>query len=303
MRAVRILCGFVIFLTLSCASAPPRSAIVFMTDYGLKDGAVSAMKGVAFTTAPSLAVSDLTHEIPPFDIWSGAYRLSQTYKYWPAGTVFVTVVDPGVGSQRNSIVLKTSSGHYFVGPDNGLYTLVAEEAGIAGVWKIDESRQRLKGSAESYTFHGRDLYAYVGARLASHQVKAEDVGENQKDLAVKLINQKPVLKEGRLFGQIPVLDPNYGNVWTNIPKSLVLKSFAGAKEFQVEIFNGPRRVYRGRLPLVNTFSSVPEMAPLLYFNSLLNLSIALNQGNFADRNRIGSGGAWTIQMWPVILPK
>ena len=106
-----------------------KSALVFMTDFGLKDGAVSAMKGVAFGVDKDLRMFDLSHDITSYDIWEGAYRLKQTASYWPKGTVFVNVVDPGVGTDRNSIVLKTKTGHYFVGPDNGLFTLIAEDMG------------------------------------------------------------------------------------------------------------------------------------------------------------------------------
>src|ERR1035437_4230905 len=98
----------------------PTPPLVLMTDFSLKDGAVSTMKGVAYQVDPRLVVSDLSHEIPPYDIWQGAYRLSQTYKYWPKGTVFVSVVDPGVGSERRSLAIRAKSGHIFVGPDNGL---------------------------------------------------------------------------------------------------------------------------------------------------------------------------------------
>src|SRR3954449_9091811 len=131
--------------------------VVFQTDFGLKDGAVSAMKGVAMGVSTDLKLFDLTHEIPAYNIWEAAYRLQQTAQYWPAGTVFVSVVDPGVGSERKSVVLKTKSGHFFVTPDNGTLTLIAQRLGIDSIREIDESKNRLKNSNESYTFHGRDV--------------------------------------------------------------------------------------------------------------------------------------------------
>src|SRR6185437_13933688 len=103
--------------------------VVFQTDFGLQDGAVSAMKGVAMGVSQDLKLFDLTHEIPAYNIWEAAYRLQQTAQYWPAGTVFVSVVDPGVGSERKSVVLKTKSGHFFVTPDNGTLTLIARSLG------------------------------------------------------------------------------------------------------------------------------------------------------------------------------
>ena len=165
-----------VFATLTCAARAADHPLVLQTDFGLKDGAVAAMRGVAASVSARLVIHDLSHENTPFDIWEAAYRLKQTAPYWPEGTIFVSVVDPGVGTERRSVVLKTRSGHFFVGPDNGTWTLVAEDLGIAAVRAIDETRHRRPGSAASYTFHGRDIYAFVGARLAAEVVAFEDVG-------------------------------------------------------------------------------------------------------------------------------
>ena len=125
--------ALVLALSLVGAGAFASEALVFQTDFGLKDGAVSAMKGVAFGVDRTLPLQDLTHEIPAYNIWEASYRLYQTLNYWPKGTVFVSVVDPGVGTDRKSVVLKTKSGHYIVSPDNGTLTLVAEHFGIEAV--------------------------------------------------------------------------------------------------------------------------------------------------------------------------
>src|ERR1043165_3589272 len=119
--------------------------VVFQSDFGLKDGAVSAMKGVAMSVSPELRLFDLTHEIPAFNIWEAAYRLEQTVIYWPAGTVFVSVVDPGVGTSRKSVVLKTNSGKFIVTPDNGTLTLISASLGIAELREIDEAVNRRQG--------------------------------------------------------------------------------------------------------------------------------------------------------------
>src|SRR6188768_1375911 len=158
----------------SCSKdSSKKNALVFQSDFGLKDGAVGAMKGVAFGVSDKLRIFDITHEIPPYNIWEASYRLDQTAAYWPVGTVFVSIIDPGVGSDRKSIVLKTKSGHYFVTPDNGTVTLVAAALGIESVREIDETKNRLKRSRSSYTFHGRDVYAYTGARLAAEVISFE----------------------------------------------------------------------------------------------------------------------------------
>lgn len=273
-------------------SGPLRSSgvLVLMTDFGLADGAVSAMKGVARDTAPAVYVSDLTHEIPPYNIWEAAYRLEQTYRYWPKGTVFVSVIDPGVGSERKSIAALSKSGHIFVGPDNGLMTFIDDAGGLETVVTIDESKQRLKGSEESYTFHGRDLYVYVGARLAGGMTSLEALGSKQTGV-VKLPYQKTEFVNGELRSTIPVLDPNYGNVWSEISKTVFDRHFKGAKKVRVRI---PKARYDQVLPVESTFAAVPKGKALVYFNSLMNLSLALNQGDFARFHKVKSGPEWKI---------
>src|SRR6185436_10057495 len=174
---------FIVVAFVSCTV--PGPAIVIQTDYGTKDGAVAEMKGVILSVDPSLQVFDITHEIPQYNIWEAAYRLNQAAPFWPEGTVFVSVVDPGVGTDRKSVVLKTKTGHYFVSPDNGTLTLVAKNLGIDEVREIDETKNRRKGSAGSNTFHGRDVYAYTAARLASNKISFDEVG---KKLAEQVVN-------------------------------------------------------------------------------------------------------------------
>ena len=154
-----------------------QGALVFQTDFGMQDGAVSAMYGVAYGVSPDLKIYDLTHGIEPYNTWEASYRLIQTVSYWPEGTVFVSVVDPGVGSTRRSIVAKTKTGQYVVTPDNGTLTFVKRNPGIKAARIIDETTNRRSGSEESYTFHGRDVYAFTGAKLAAGKITFEQVGE------------------------------------------------------------------------------------------------------------------------------
>jgi S-adenosylmethionine hydrolase len=272
-------------------------ALVFQSDFGLKDGAVAAMKGVAYSLSSDLAMFDLTHEIPAYNIWEGAYRLNQTASYWPAGTVFVSVVDPGVGSLRRSVVMKTKSGHYFVTPDNGTLTFVAEKLGIQEVRIIDETKNRLKNSNDSYTFHGRDVYAYTGARLAAGIIRFEEVGDSVFHDVIRLPYTKPGLVNGTLHGTIDILDIQYGNVWTNINRELIqaLGVKAGDR-MVVKILSNGKTVYEGEATFGNTFSDVEPGKTIIYLNSLLNLAVAINQGSFADKYKIGSGGQWKIQL-------
>jgi hypothetical protein len=287
-----------ILLTMGLWVAAQNKIVVFQSDFGLKDGAVSEMKGVAMGVSPELKLFDLTHEIPAFDIWAAAYRLQQTVPYWPVGTVFVSVVDPGVGTARKSVVMKTKTGQYIVTPDNGTLTLIAEALGLDQIREIDETVNRRQDSKKSYTFHGRDVYAYTAARLAAGVITYEQVGPLlPKQEVVVIPYQKATLEGGVLKGTIPVLDVQYGNVWTNIPAELFQElKVAFGDVLMVRIFRDGKEVYHGEMPYESTFGAVAIGKPLAYLNSLLQLSLALNQGNFAAVNRVGSGGEWTIEV-------
>jgi hypothetical protein len=252
---------------------------------------------VANSVSPDLHIFDLTHEIPPFNIWEAAFRLHQTAAYWPAGTVFVSVVDPGVGTERKSVVLKTKSGHYFVTPDNGTLTLVAENLGIAAVREIDEAVNRRANSELNYTFHGRDVYAFTGARLAAGVITFEQVGSELPPQVVSIPYQKPRFESGVVYGTIPVLDPQYGNIWTNIEREVFTQLGAQTgEEVAVKITRGEQVVFEGRMPYVNTFGEVAEEKTLLYLNSLNTVSFAINMGNFARVYGIGSGPEWGVEI-------
>ncbi|MDY0976182.1 S-adenosyl-l-methionine hydroxide adenosyltransferase family protein [Massilia sp. CFBP9012] len=283
------------------AQAPQKHALVLMTDFGTADGAASAMRGVAFGVDPTLQVSELTHNIPEYDIWLGAYRLYQTANYWPRGSVFVNVIDPGVGTARKSVVLKTREGRYFVGPDNGLFTLIAERDGVAELREIDEKVNRLEGSSESYTFHGRDVYAFVGARLASGAIAFEQVGPVlPSDSVVKIPYQKAERKGDVIRGIIPVLDVRYGNVWTNIPKSLFEELKIGAHDrVRVRFLHKGTQVAEVVAPYEHTFGGVAKGQPLVYLNSLLDVAVAISQGSFAQQHKIESGVDWSVEVTKV----
>ena len=296
-KTLSIIPCLIILLLTANLSVAQNKIIVFQTDFGLKDGAVSEMKGVAMGVSPDLKLFDLTHEIPAYNIWEAAYRLEQTVRYWPAGTVFVSVVDPGVGTARKSVVVKTKSSHFIVTPDNGTLTLVAESLGIAEVREIDENVNRRKDSQKSYTFHGRDVYTYTAARLASGIIGFEQVGPPLNAQIISLPYQKASLEGKTIKGNIPVLDVQYGNVWTNIPDTLFNKlSPHFGSIVNVAVFYKQKLVYRGEMPYSQTFGEVQEGRPLAYINSLLQLSFALNQGDFAKVHHIASGNDWSVEV-------
>ena len=275
-----------------------KSPLVFQSDFGYADGAVSAMYGVAYGVDPSLLISDLTHEITPYDIWEASYRLIQTVSYWPAGTVFVSVVDPGVGSARRSIAIRTNDGQYIITPDNGTLTHIKRMVGIAEARIIDERINRREGSSQSYTFHGRDIYAYAGARLASGVISFAEVGpEVPTDSIVELPVVEANFENGSVYGTIDVLDVRFGSLWTNIPRSLFEQlgvPFGSHVEIRIE--NGTRTVYKNILVYAKSFADVYVGEPLVYANSLDCMAVAINQGSFARAYNIGTGNAWKIRI-------
>jgi len=274
-----------------------QNALVLQTDFGTKDAAVATMRGVAFGVSPGLSIFDLTHEIPPYNIWEGAYRLEQTASYWPAGTVFVSVVDPGVGTDRKSVVLKTKTGHYFVTPDNGTLTLVSKSLGIQSLREIDEAVHRLEDSEKSYTFHGRDVYAYTGAKLAAEIITFEEVGRELHPEVVQIARPDAVYRDNGVSGYVPILDIRYGNVWTNIDRDVFAALHASLGDiFRVTVRHKDKTLFNDDVQYVRTFGEVEIGEPLLYMNSLGKLSIAINMGDFAGTYGVQSGPDFTIEV-------
>lgn len=270
--------------------------LVLQTDFGLCDGAVSAMYGVALSVDPNLKIYDLTHEIPQYNIWEGSYRLYQTITYWPKETVFVSVVDPGVGSERLSVVAKTKDDQYIITPDNGTLTHVAENIGIIAVREIDETINRLPNSGESYTFHGRDIYAYTGARLAAGVIEFEGVGRELNPAEIeKLVNPQATIEEDVIVGNIDILDVRFGNLWTNISRELFVGTGVSHGDLlEVTIENNDRLVYKNAMTFGKSFADSRLGEPLLYVNSVDNLGVAINQGSFAKAYHVGTGVSWKI---------
>jgi S-adenosylmethionine hydrolase len=290
----RLLAAIVLLPTAVAWSA---DALVLQSDFGVRDAAVASMKGVAVSVSPDLDIYDLTHEIPAFNIWEASLRLMEVAEYWPSGTVFVSVVDPGVGTERKSVVLKTKSGHFFVSPDNGSLTAVAEELGVDAVREIDEAVNRLANSEKAYTFHGRDVYAYTGARLAAGVISFAEVGRELPAEVLSIPYEKPRVEEGRVFGNIEILDPQFGNIWTNIDReTFEALDLEPGDNVRIAILNDGKVVLTQTLPYFLTFGRVPVGKPLLYLNSLNNVSLAINQGNYSETFDIEAGANWSIRI-------
>lgn len=273
-----------------------NNLLVLQTDFGLVDGAVSAMYGVALSVDKNVKVFDLTHEIPQYNIWEGSYRLYQTISYWPEGTVFVSVVDPGVGTGRLSVVAKTANNQYIVTPNNGTLTHVEENFGIVELREIDETKHRLPNSGESYTFHGRDIYAYTGAKLSAGKITIEEVGRKLSLNAIeKIVHPDAKISEDTVTGNIDILDVRFGNLWTNIDRELFVKlNIHHGDLLEVTIENDRRVVYKSAMTYGKTFADSRLGEPLIYVNSVDKLGIAINQGSFAEAYHIGTGVHWKI---------
>ncbi|MDY0409782.1 S-adenosyl-l-methionine hydroxide adenosyltransferase family protein [Virgibacillus soli] len=275
-----------------------KQHVVLQTDFGLSDGAVSAMNGVALSVDSSLGVYNLTHEIPQHNIWEGSYRLFQTVNYWPEGTVFVSVVDPGVGTDRLSVVVKTANNQYIVTPDNGTLTHIKESVGIVEARVIDEQVNRLPNSGESYTFHGRDVYAYTGARLAAGVISYEQVGPSYEvDKLVALPLTKASYEDDVVTGNIDILDVRFGNLWTNIARDIFKEigiSYGDALEVTIE--NNRRHIYKNIIKFGRSFADSRLGEPILFVNSLDKIGVAINQGSFAKAYHIETGSNWKISI-------
>lgn len=270
--------------------------LVLQSDFGRGDGAVAAMYGVAYTVGADLCINDLTHDIPPYDIFAASYRLVQTIAYWPRGTVFVSVVDPGVGSNRRSVVAKTKSGHYIVTPDNGTLSHVAKYIGLDFVKEINEHTNRLPHSDESHTFHGRDVYVYNGAKLAANEAYIEELPQLIPVADIEMLTiTAPQLNNDVITGTIDILDIRFGSLWTNIPSAMLRE--AGIKvgdSICITIYHKGIRKYQNIMPLGHSFADVPVGEVVSYINSLMNLGVAINQHSFSHTYNIGTGNHWSI---------
>lgn len=258
-------------------SAPPT--VVFMTDFGIVDDSVALCKGVMYGITPNLRIVDLTHQVTPFSIADGARFLFGATPYFPAGTVFVVVVDPGVGSSRKAIVAKSKRGQFFVLPDNGLMTLVEDRDGIENAREITNPDWMI-GAKISSTFHGRDIFSPVGAHIARGDGWAK-VGPVIPKL-VRLNLASPKVDDKGLTGEVIAIDGPFGNLITNISAEDFEKlGYQRGEKLKVKIAG-----HEIEMPFVKTFSDVPLKQPLLFIDSRGRASFALNQASFAAEYKI-----------------
>ncbi len=250
--------------------------IVFMTDFGLVDDSVALCRGVMYSIMPSVRIVDLTHQVTPFSILDGARFLYGATPYFPAGTVFVVVIDPTVGSTRKAIVARSKRGQYFVLPDNGLLTLVEQRDGIEGVHEITNPDWMI-GTKMSSTFHGRDIFSPAGAHVARGDDWTTAGPEVPVKDLVRLNLQMAKLDDRGLTGEVLATDGPFGNLVTNVDAEVFFKlGYQRGQEVPVKL--GDKEM---KLKFVRTFSDVPLGKPLLYIDSRGRFAMAVNQGSFA----------------------
>jgi S-adenosylmethionine hydrolase len=260
----------------SAQTAKYPQTIVFMTDFGVVDDSVAICRGVMYSIMPEVRIVDLSHQVTPFSILDGARFLYGATPYYPAGTVFVVVIDPTVGSTRKAIVAKSNRGEYFVLPDNGLLTLVEQRDGIEAVHEITNTDWMI-GTKLSSTFHGRDIFSPVGAHVA----RGDDwtkVGPAMSVASLVRLELKAARLDDRgVTAEVIATDGPFGNLVTNLDAEDFLKlGYQRGQDVPVNL--GGKEM---KIKFVRTFSDVPLKQPLLYIDSRGHLALAVNQGSFS----------------------
>lgn len=256
-------------------------SIALLTDFGFADNFIGVMKGVILKINSNINIVDISHAIEPHNITEAAFLLKNSYKYFRKGTIFLTVVDPGVGSERKPIIARTKN-YLFVGPDNGVLSLAVKEDGIERIIKIENKRYFLKPVSD--TFHGRDIFAPIAAYLS----KGKGPSLFGRTLnSIKQINiPNPKIIRNRLKGEIIHID-RYGNLVTNIGKDL-FKRFIEKKKFKIKIKNTKID------SVTKSYQAVRKDQPLAIFGSFGFLEISINSGSAKKHFNANKGYPITI---------
>jgi S-adenosylmethionine hydrolase len=254
------------------------------------------MHGVIASIDPALQVRDISHLLPLYQPWAASFCLHYTMPCWPAGTIFVSVVDPGVGTARRACVAKTAAGQYIITPDNGTLTHAKAYPGIREVREIDETVNRRPGTDRYNTFHGRDLFAYTAGRLGSGCIGFEEVGPAypvDEIAAFPLV--PPKVERGYASGHITMADHHFGSATTNIAIDDFEKTgFVHGDKPLVTITHKEREVFRDRVLYHRSFGFVDVGEPILYNGSTGYLLLGLNQASFTDLYALGEGLDWRV---------
>lgn len=273
-----------------------RNFLVMQTDFSLKSAAVSVMHGVCYQVDRDLVVEDISHEVAKWNPYAAGTNLAYALPYWPEGTVFVSVIDPGVGTDRKACVAKTRNGYYIVTPDNGALTQVMHEYGIAEVRVIDEAVNRYPGREQINIFHGRDLFAYCGAKLASGKITFEEVGPAYDVSEIVLLETpEPYVQDGTIYGFNKTCNENFGINVSSIPVSLLEKIHVTLGDMVHLTVSHNGKIYFDENVLYHrSFGYVAPGEPICYNAEGMLVGFALNLENFMERYHTQPGPDWQV---------
>jgi S-adenosylmethionine hydrolase len=272
------------FPALAQAQGAPLKLIGFMTDFDTKDDAVGICKAVMDSVAPGVRIIDITHTVEPYNIAEAARFLAGSAPYFPKDAVFVVVVDPGVGSTRKAIIARSKLGQFFVVPDNGVLTLVADRFGIEAAREITNVAWMI-GEQRSSTFHGRDIFSPAAAHLARGDDWITAGPELDVTRLVRLDIHSAALSDKGIEAEVIGLDGPYGNLVLNLPSETFARLGYAIGDTVPVTLAGKSYAF----PFEHTFSDVPAGKPLFYIDSRGRLSVAVNLGNFAEVYKVGEG--------------
>ncbi|MBS7655285.1 S-adenosyl-l-methionine hydroxide adenosyltransferase family protein [Candidatus Bathyarchaeota archaeon] len=255
------------------------TVIALLTDFGLKDPYVSEMKGVILSINENAKIIDITHEIEKYNVRLGAFILASTAKFFPKNTIYVAVVDPGVGGERKALLID-AKGDFFIGPDNGLLILAAKEKGITNVYHLSKTKYFRKEI--SSTFHGRDIFAPVAAYL-SLGVSPEKFGELIVDYEKPSFIEAEI-KKGKILSEIIYID-SFGNIITNVSSTHLKKINLSLGDWiNLKVKN---RKYK--IKFSKSYSSVKKNELLALIGSHGFLELAVNLGDAAKKLKVKEG--------------
>lgn len=274
-----------------------KPTIVMQSDFGIDSGLAACMHGMCKLVDSELVTCDITHLIPAFDIEAASYCLQYTVPYWPAGTVFVSVVDPGVGTSRRACTAKLKNGSYVVTPDNGTLTYLHMMIGVEAVREIDEERNRYQETKDVHTFHGRDLFSYCAAKLASGQITFEEVGKEYpvQEIILHKVCQA-LVKENYVKAVIQSYDP-FGSAELSVQNSEFQRAgFSVGEKLHVRITDGDNMLFDGTIPYKKSFGYV-ECGQDVVFNDLASfVTVGSNQVNFKKKYGLDYKKEYTVEI-------
>ncbi|MFQ6083078.1 MAG: S-adenosyl-l-methionine hydroxide adenosyltransferase family protein [Candidatus Aminicenantia bacterium] len=279
MKKKILLSIILFFLFIVCSHQPkeetiPSNAVIaLLTDWGDRDFYSGAAKGIILSINPQVKILDISHNIHSFDIKQASAQLFFSSKEFPEGTIFVADVDPGSGLSR-AILIETENNKYFIGPDNGIFTLIYESFGIKRIIHLTNKKYMMKGDL-SFTFHGRDIFAPVAAYL-SKRIPIEKFGKELQD-PVKFKVNKARIENETIYGEILLID-SYGNIITNISQKLLKKLNIRLGD-RIKLKIGSNKL---EVRFVNTYAEGRSGEFICLISSTKNLEIAVNLGRVTD---------------------